>query len=97
MSAEQRRVEFEVVEVKLRDIPVARGWFASAHVLATDVDGRKSQGWIHVEKRGPAMQIAGYDAHDDVDPGLLEYVIVTAGAAILAAVQAKAEAVKIAA
>ena len=40
---------------------------------------------VHVEKRGPAMQISGYDEHDDVDPGLLEFVVATAGDAIMAA------------
>ncbi len=89
MSVENSRVGLETREVKLRENAVKAGWFASVNVVATEVDGRKSEGWVHVSKQGAIMKIDGYDEHDDVNPGLIGYVIATQGEAILQAVEAK--------
>ncbi len=91
------RVGLEIREVKLRENAAKSGWFASAHVVATGVDGRNARGWVHVSKHGAIMKIDGYDEHDEVDPGLIGYVIATQGDAILAAVEAKAAELKLAA
>ncbi len=97
MSAANSRVELEIREVRLRENAVKAGWFASVQIVATDVDGRTAQGWIHVSKQGPVLKIDGYDEHDDVIPGLIGYVIATRGDAILEAVEAKAAELKLAA
>jgi len=91
------RVELEIREVKFRENAVKAGWFASAQVVATDVDGRKAQGWVHVSRHGAVTKIDGYDEHDDVNPGLIAYVIATRGEAILEAVEARAAELKLAA
>lgn len=91
------RVGMDIREVKLRENAVKSGWFASVHVVATGVDGRQAQGWVHVSKHGAILKIDGYDEHDEVDPGLIGYVIATQGEAILDAVEAKAAELKLAA
>ncbi len=97
MSAGDSRVELEISEVRLRENAVKAGWFASVQVVATDVDGRKAQGWVHVSKQGAVLKIDGYDEHDDVNPGLIAYVITTRGDAVLEAVEARAAELKLAA
>jgi len=79
------------IEVKFRGNGSARDWFASAHVVATDLDGRKAQGWVHVAKCGQSLKIDHFDAYDEVDPELLRFVVATQGEAIVGAVQARAE------
>jgi hypothetical protein len=89
MSIMRRRVELEINEVKFPEIAASKGWFASARVVATDTDGRKAQGWVHVVKHGVSLSIGSYDEYDDVVPGLLGYVVATESDAIIAAVKAR--------
>ena len=91
------RVGLEIREVKLRENAAKSGWFASVQVVATGVDGRKAQGWVHVSKQGAILKIDGYDEHDEVDPGLIGYAIATQGDVILDAVEARAAELKLAA
>jgi hypothetical protein len=58
--------------------------------VATDLDGRKTQGWVHVAKYRTSMSIGSYDEYDDVAPGLLGFVVATESDAIMAAVKARA-------
>ena len=97
MSVENSRVGLEIRDVKLRENAAKSGWFASVHVAATGVDGREAQGWVHVSKQGAILKIEGYDEHDEVDPGLIGYAVATRGDAILAAVEARAAELKLAA
>ena len=90
MSIMRRRIELEIKDVKFPQTAAAKGWFASAHVVATDMDGRQAQGWVHVVKRGASMNIGSYDEYDDVVPGLLGYVVATESDVIIAAVKARA-------
>lgn len=90
MSIVRRRIGLEISEVKFPETVAGKGWFASAHVVATDTDGRKAQGWVHVVKHGPFMSIGSYDEYDDVVPGLLGYVVATESDAIIDAVKARA-------
>ncbi len=90
MSIMRNRIELEIHEVKFPESAAAKGWFASAHVVATDTDGRQAQGWVHIVKHGPFMSIGSYDEYDDVVPGLLGYVVATESDAIVAAVKARA-------
>ena len=89
MSARNSRIEVEVTEIKCRGNVSIPGWYASAHVVATGVDGRRSQGWVHLGTSGKSITIDGYDEHDDVDPGLLAFVVATESQAIITAVQAR--------
>ena len=91
MSIRRNGVEVEVGEVKFRSNGSARDWYASAHIVATDLDGRKAQGWVHLVRLGSSMRIDGVDAYDEVDPELLQFVVATQGDAIIEAVQARAE------
>jgi len=97
MSIMRRRIELEINEVKFPETAAAKGWFASAHVVATDTDGRKAQGWVHIVKHGASMSIGSYDEYDDVVPGLLGYVVATESDAIIDAVKARAAEAEIAA
>ena len=90
MSVVRSGVEVEIGEVKFRGYGSVKDWFASAHVVATDLDGRKAQGWVHLAKPGSAVKIESFDAYDDFDPELLEFVVATQGDAIIAAVQVRA-------
>lgn len=90
MSIKHNRVELEIREVKFPDNGGAKGWYASAHVVATDLDGRKTQGWVHIAKHRVFLSIGSYDEYDDVVPGLLGFVVATESDAILAAVKARA-------
>lgn len=90
MIAKRSRIELEIGEVRLRETPEAKGWFASAHVAATDLDGRKTQGWVHIAKHGPYLSIGSYDEYDDVAPGLLGFVVATESDTIIGAVKARA-------
>ena len=90
MSIKRSRIEWEIREVKFPETPGAKDWFASAHVAATDLDGRKTQGWVHVAKHRTSMSIGSYDEYDDVAPGLLGFVVATESDAIIAAVKARA-------
>jgi len=90
MSIRRSRVELEIREVRFPQTPGAKDWFASAHVVATDLDGRKTQGWVHVAKHGTFLSIGSYDEYDDVAPGLLGFVVATESDAIIAAVKAQA-------
>ena len=90
MSIKRSRIELEIREVKFRENPGAKDWFASAHVVATDLDGRKTQGWVHIAKHGIFLSIGSYDEYDDVAPGLLGFVVATESDAIIAAVKARA-------
>jgi hypothetical protein len=91
MSIQRRRIGLEIDEVKFPETATGKGWFASAHVVATDMDGRKAQGWVHLVKRGTSMRIGTYDEYDDAVPGLLGYVVATESDAIVAAVKARDE------
>ena len=97
MSNGRSRIEVEISQIRLQEKSAASGWFASAHVVATDLDGRKARGWVHVEQRGPAMKITGFDEYDDIDPELLRFVVATEGESILAAVRARVAEAKLAA
>jgi len=97
MGVMRSRVEVEIGEVKFRGNGSAGDWFASAHVVATDLDGRKAQGWVHLAKLGSSMQVEGFDEYDDVDPELIQFVLATQGDAIIAAVQARAQGTRLAA
>ena len=90
MSIKRSRIELEIREVKFRENPGAKDWFASAHVVATDLDGRKTQGWVHIAKHGIFLSIGSYDEYDDVAPGLLGFVVATESDAIIGAVKARA-------
>ena len=92
MSIKRSRIELEIREVRFPETPGAKDWFASAHVVATDLDGRKTQGWVHVAKHRTSMSIGSYDEYDDVAPGLLGFVVATESDAIIAAVKARADA-----
>ncbi len=97
MGSMRSRVEVTINEVKFRQPAAGKGWFASANVVATDRDGRKAQGWIHLAKHGPYLSIGSYDEYDDVAPGLLGFVVATESDAIIAAVKARAAEPEIAA
>jgi len=99
MSIRRSRIELEIREVKFPETETigAKNWFASAHVVATDLDGRKTQGWVHVAKFRTSMSIGSYDEYDDVAPGLLGFVVATESDAIIAAVKARAAEAEIAA
>ena len=90
MSTRRSRVELEVLEVKFPETTGAKDWFASAHVFATDLNGRRTQGWVHIAKHRTSMSIGSYDEYDDVAPGLLGFVVATENDAIVAAVKARA-------
>ena len=90
MSIRRNRIELEFREVKFPQNIAAKGWYASAHVVATDLDGRKTQGWVHIAKHGAYLSIGSYDEYDEVAPGLLSYAVATESDAILAAVRARA-------
>ena len=97
MSIRRNRIELEIREVKFRETTGVKDWFASAHVVATDLDGRKTQGWVHIAKFRTSMSIGSYDEYDDVAPGLLGFVVATESDAIIAAVKARAAEAQIAA
>ena len=97
MSIRRSRIELEVREVKFPETTGAKDWFASAHVVATDLDGRKTQGWVHIAKHGTVLSIGSYDEYDDVAPGLLGFVVASESDAIIAAVTARAAEAQIAA
>ena len=97
MSVVRSRVEVEIGEVKFPGHGGAMDWIASAHVVATDLDGRKAQGWVHLVRLGSSMKIESFDEYDDVDPELLGFVVATQGEAIIAAVQSRAEETSLAA
>lgn len=97
MSIKRSRIELEIREVKFPEIPGGKDWYASAHVVATDLDGRKTQGWVHVAKHRTSMSIGSYDEYDDVAPGLLGFVVATESDAIIAAVKARSAEAHIAA
>jgi len=97
MSAGNSRIGVEVTEVKFPAYVAPKTLFASAHVVATGVDGRRSRGWVHVAKPGDAIEITGCDEYDDVDPGLLEFAVATEREAIIAAIEARAAELKLAA
>ena len=90
MSSKRSRIELEIREVKFPENRGGKGWFASAHVVATDLDGRKTQGWVHIAKFRTSMSIGSYDEYDAVAPGLLGFVVATESDAIIAAVKARA-------
>ena len=94
MSIKRSRIELEIREVKFtetfRETTGAKAWFASAHIVATDLDGRTTQGWVHIAKHRTSMSIGGCDEYDDVAPGLLGFVVATENDAILAAVKTRA-------
>jgi len=90
MSIRRSRIELEIREVRFPETPGAKDWFASAQVVATDLDGRKTQGWVHVAKHGAYLSIGSYDEYDDVAPGLLGFVVATESDAIIGAVKARA-------
>lgn len=91
MGIERSRIGLEIGEVKFRGNGSAQDWFASAHVVVTDLDGRRAQGWVHVVKSGQSLKIDHFDEYDEVDPELLRFVVATQGEAIIGAVQALAE------
>lgn len=97
MNIQRRRIQLEIREVKFRENTGAKDWYASAHVVATDLDGRKTEGWVHIAKYRTSMSIGSYDEYDDVAPGLLGFVVATESDAIIAAVKARAPEAKIAA
>lgn len=97
MSIGRSRIELEIREVKFRETTGAKGWFASARVVATDLDGRKTQGWVHIAKFRTSMSIGSYDEYDGVAPGLRGFVVATESDAIIAAVKARAAEAQIAA
>ena len=90
MSIKRKRVELEIREVKFPEITGKKNWYASAHVVATDLDGRRTQGWVHIAKHQTYLSIGSYDEYDDVVPGLLGFVVATESDAIIAAVKARA-------
>ena len=90
MSIKRNRIEVEISEVRFPEIPGTKDWFASAHVVATDLDGRKTRGWVHVAKHVAYLSIGSYDEYDDVAPGLLGFVVATESDAIIGAVKARA-------
>jgi hypothetical protein len=89
MSAGNSRIGVEVTDIRFRGNVAIPGWYASAHVVATDVDGRRTQGWVHLAKSGTSIEIDSYEEYDEVDPGLLEFVVATESDAIVAAVRAR--------
>lgn len=90
MSIKRNRIELEIGEVRFPENTGTEDWFASAHVVATDLDGRKTQGWVHIAKHRTFLSIGSYDEYDDVAPGLLGFVVATESDAIIAAVKARA-------
>ena len=90
MSIKRSRIELEIREVRFPKTTGANDWFASAHVVATDLDGRKTRGWVHIAKHRTFLSIGSYDEYDDVAPGLLGFVVATESDAIIAAVKARA-------
>ena len=90
MSIKRSRIELEIREVKFPETPGTKDWFASAHVVATDLDGRQTQGWVHIAKHRAFLSIGSYDEYDDAAPGLLGFVVATESDAIIAAVKARA-------
>ena len=97
MSVGNSRIGVEVTEVKFQRNVTIPGWYASAHVVATDVDGRQAHGWVHLAKSGPSVKIDSCEEYDEVDPGLLAFVVATEGDAIVNAVRAKVAETRIAA
>ena len=97
ISIKRSRIELEIREVKFRENPGAKDWFASAHVVATDLDGRKTRGWVHIAKQGIFLSIGSYDEYDDIAPGLLGFVVATESDAIIAEAKARAAEAEIAA
>jgi hypothetical protein len=97
MGVTRNRVEVEIGKVKFREYGSGQDWYASAQVVATDLDGRKAQGWVHLAGLGSSMKIEGVDSYDDADPELLQFVVASQGEAIIAAVQARADEAELAA
>ena len=97
MSVGNSRIGVAVAEVKFQGNAALPGWYASARVVATGVDGRKAQGWVHLAKSGPSIKIDSFDEYDEADPGLLAFVVATEGDAIVAAVRSKAAETRLAA
>ena len=97
MSVGNSRIGIEVTEVKCRGNVAMPGWYASAHVVATDVDGSKARGWVHFAKSGPSLRIDSYDEYDAADPGLLAFVVATQSDTLVAAVRAKVAETRLAA
>jgi len=97
MSIAGKSVELEVRDIKIGSDSGAAGWFASAYVVVTDLDGREAHGWIHLVNGRHGMKIDHFDAYDDVDPELLRFVVATQGEKILAAVRGRSSDVRIAA
>jgi len=89
MSVGNSRIGFEITEIRVQGSVTVPGWCASAHVVATDVDGRKARGWVHLAKNGASIKIDSCDEYDETDPGLLAFVVATESGAIVAAVRAK--------
>lgn len=89
MSVVRKSVELEIVDIKFGCDDGAAGWFASVRVVATDLDGRKAHGWVHLVKTKRGLRIDHVDAYDEVDPELLRFVVATQGDAIIAAVRAR--------
>ena len=89
MSVVRKSVGVEVVDIKFGSCNDAGGWFASVHVVATDLNGRKAHGWVHVVKTRRALKIDHFDAYDEVDPELLRFVVATQGETIIEAVRAR--------
>jgi hypothetical protein len=97
MSSKRSRIELEICEVKFPETRAPKDWFASAHVVATDLNGCKTQGWVHIAKHQAFLSIGSYDEYDDVAPGLLGFVVATESDAIIAAVKARAAEAQVAA
>ncbi|OGA19790.1 MAG: hypothetical protein A3G25_03315 [Betaproteobacteria bacterium RIFCSPLOWO2_12_FULL_63_13] len=89
MSVVRKSIEVEVVDIKFGRNDGAVGWFASARIVATDLDGRKAHGWVHLVNTTRGLKIDHVDAYDEVDPELLRFVVATQGDAIIAAVRAQ--------
>jgi hypothetical protein len=90
MSIKRSRIGLEIREVKFPETPGGKDWYASAHVVATDMDGRTAEGWVHIAKHGAFLSIGSYDEYDDVAPGLLGFVVATQSDVIVNAVKARA-------
>lgn len=97
MSVGNSRMGVQVTEVKFPGGSSSKDLLVSAHVIALDVDGRKAQGWVHMVQKGASFAFVGFDQYDDLDPGLLEFVVATEADAIIAAVQLKLAELKLAA
>ena len=97
MNVFRKSVGLEVRDIKFRPEGEGAGWFASAHVVVTDLDGRKANGWVHLVMSRRGLKIDHFEVYDDVDPELLRFAVATQGRTIIDAVEARSSELRLAA